>query len=249
MPRSVTYSPIGPVHREVLERKWNMGLPCVFRFRSSRYSVVLLLLVLCAVLFSPSSSANREPQYDLEGTWSDACPCTVPCPCWRTQRASARRCVNLQVFHIEKGHFERFDLSGSTFVLAGVPADEYGTPDLYRVYSDPTLGSADVAALFTTAFGLPLGRGAETVPSIKAEIEASAHSVTIPELLFYEVAPETANGSVQPSPEVGPYLYPWIRDSRQWQTRRVNYNLDGKEVTYSGTNGLKGRFKITSVDE
>jgi hypothetical protein len=215
------------------------------RFQSARSTLrwLVLALILSVSLLPRGSGQVKRPRYHIEGTWSDACPCHISCPCWRTQKAQARRCLNVQVFHIEKGYFEGSELAGATLVMIGMPSDEYGTPDLYRAYSDRSVG-APITPLFETTFGLQLARGTETVSSIKVKIDPSMHSVTIPGLLSYVVAGE----AVRPTAEVEPYLYPWIRDARQWRTRHVRYTLSGDEVMYSGTNALEGRFRISSAE-
>lgn len=211
-------------------------------------SFVIVFLILTSVLFTQGSNGKRRG-YELEGTWSDACPCKVPCPCWGTKRANAARCVNLQVFHVNKGSFNNVDLADSTFILVGVPAEQFGTPDLYRAYFDQSSRNVSVSDLFSQAFGLPLERGAEQVPSIEATIREKSHSVAIAGVLSYAVGAQITSNDVTPSPEVQQYLYPWLRDARQWVTHRVTHRLNGEAIDYAGTNSLQGKFHITSEDK
>ena len=123
--------------------------------RTPRFNVPWLsrvLLPACCMIPLLMQAGNGVPHttYDLEGVWSDACPCKIPCPCWKTQTANVVRCVNPQVFHITKGHFGSHDLSGVTFVLVGLPNRNYGPPDFYRAYGE--LKDIPTADLFTKVF-------------------------------------------------------------------------------------------------
>jgi len=202
-----------------------------------------LTLLLCYALSSTHLNGDSH-RYKLIGKWSDACPCTIPCPCWKKSRANARRCLNVQVFHVDEGYFEDRNLSGLTFVLVGIPSEDYDTPELYRGYASSPLTVDYIESLFATVFHLPLARGAKAVSSVAEQITNEGHSVDVPDLLSYRIGP--GDGVEKPDADVGRYLYPWIRDARQWRVREVRYYSQGGDIIYSGTNALAGTFLIGS---
>lgn len=206
-----------------------------------------ILLPACCMIPLLLQAGNSSPHktYNLEGVWSDACPCRIPCPCWRNQNANVVRCVNPQVFHITKGHFGGHDLSGVTFVLVGLPNRDYGPPDFYRAYG--SMKDIPTADLFATVFQLPLERGTEAISVPQVKLSDSSHFIRIPNLLTYDVGANVYDGPL--SPELDGYLYPWLRDAKQWTVRRVEYGSGAERISYAGTNSLTGRFKIKSGED
>jgi Protein of unknown function (DUF1326) len=220
--------------------------------RTNSVGVRLITASVClASLLLQNASANRRinpasletDSYDLKGVWSDACPCSVPCPCWYRRQANSKRCVNIQLFHIDKGRFRGSDLSGMTFILVGLPSVDYGAPSVYKIYSDRKSNQIPGAELFAQAFGLEPEYGFESVSSLQTTIKPFAHTVVIDSILRYDVR---ANGVTEEplSFDVQEHLYPWVQNGKQWRVRRLEYRMNGKLVTFAGTNSLAGRFEI-----
>src|SRR2546422_1839079 len=81
---------------------------------------------------------NFRSQY-VWGTWSDACPCGIPCPCWEKKQSSAQFCVNFHVFYVRGGSFEGVDLADTLFVLLNLPS----TPGWAPVANALFIGTSD----------------------------------------------------------------------------------------------------------
>src|SRR5882724_8849943 len=97
---------------------------------------VMALCVLQTTSVSPSGllKAGLLSSETVSGVWSDSCPCRVPCPCWKTGKASANKCVNVQVY---QAHSFGLQKENTLFVLVGVPKHPYGAPEDYSLYVDP----------------------------------------------------------------------------------------------------------------
>ena len=93
------------------------------------------------------------------------------------------------------------------------------------------------------AFHLPLARGIQIVPLVEERISSTSHSVDIPDLLSYEIGPGKELIE-EPEVDISGYVYPWIRDLRQWTVRELKYYSQGGEIVYSGSNALAGTFLI-----
>jgi hypothetical protein len=88
--------------------------------------------------------------------------------------------------------------------------------------------------------------GVQFVP-MEVHFDTDGHVVTIPKILRYSVAPQNAKVPEPLSSQVDGFLYPWLREPRQWRTRQLDYesNFNG-HTQYEGTNSLTGKFDITS---
>ncbi len=242
-------------------RLLTLQLPLLSRFsQSSLYGrqVVRALsccfLIVIAITFTWGGDAGRRvlvsDQSYLRGVWSDACPCTVPCPCWRRHRANAKYCLNIQVFHIASGRYEGVDFANSTFVLVAQPEESYGTPFPYLLYSDrPVEEQQDRATgnLFQEIFGLAPQAGIEHA-QVQTLITHRAHVTTIPGILKYDVAPPP-DREEPPSGEIRGYLYSWLSNAKQWIVRDLEYQAADGSSSYRGTNSLSGSFQIAVASE
>ncbi len=213
---------------------------------------------LTAILFAavlPTQASKRNPpghmpqnqqSYEAEGVWSDACPCKIPCPCWRTGQSNVARCINVQMFHVRSGLFQGKDIAGLTFLLVGMPDAEYERPIFDKAYaqSGPGANSFD-AVLLQNLFGVQARSGVQVVSNMKVRLEPSFQRADVHGLLQYDVGSPRGH-VIQLSHEVGDYLYPWLRDAKQWETRKVSFRLDGSTLSYHGTNSIVGEFRVES---
>lgn len=204
-------------------------------------SLCWCLLLLGFFLGWPGKQAREAGSY-LSGTWSDACPCRIPCPCWGQHRSSARLCVNFHTFRIEDGRFHGVSLRGAVFVLLNLPQGPYEEPVAGTLFVSK--GDEDRATVIENALGDVFGLAPDSVSLNSIEYLESGTTVVvkIPGLLSYRVSFPRGK---ELSPEVSKGLYPWLFDARQGVVETVVYAPQKAEtVAYSGTNALWGRFRI-----
>jgi hypothetical protein len=192
-------------------------------------------VVLCALSSQPSTS-------EISGTWSDACPCSIPCSCWRKHQSSAEFCVNFHVFKIRSGTYDGTNLAHSVFVLANLPRAprEAPVPDtLFIGTTDEKKASAIEGAVRRLLFFAPL-RVLRT--PIRYHETKNKQEVSIRGILLYKIDFDVQ----QPlSDEVRENLYPWLSDARQGIVKLVVYSRrDGKTIEYVNTNALWGIFRV-----
>jgi Protein of unknown function (DUF1326) len=181
-----------------------------------------------------------RPDY-VSGLWTDACPCKVPCPCWRTGHSSAPDCVNLHVFYITHDTGLDSNLNEARFILLNIPVSSHNAPAPQALFIDlhtDDRRSTLIKALVSEYFG------DVEVRRVPIDVSQQMHSQTasIPGVLDYQVQfPD----EVSPIPEVADYLYPWLSKPVQGLTFKIEYtSLDGKKVRYSGTNAIKANFRM-----
>lgn len=195
----------------------------------------LVLLLQSGSIESPNLGRGY-----LSGLWSDACPCKIPCPCWRTNHSSAPECINVHVFRITHDEASGLNLSGSEFVLIAAPKSLYAAPTPVRLFIDPSVSDSKLAgikSLITRYFG-PI-----EIVRLPIRFSESDHSqsVEIPGMLTYTVR----SLGEPPAPTVKDYLYPWLVNPMQGVVREVDYNAPGhKAIHYSGTNSLLAEFRM-----
>lgn len=203
------------------------------------------LSVLAALLFLPirsdlSGQAEVDgSSLDLSGTWSDACSCSIPCPCWQTGRANVRHCLNVQVFHP--------DTSGSSngkavFVLIG-SSEGYWAPSRYTLYLDDStdpMFARKVGAVFKKYYGADLATSRGV--AIRMEITPRTQRVDIPGILRYRIE---SHPNIDISDSVSNYLYNWLFEPEQWRTTSLRYRSEtGQVIEYKGTSSLVARFRL-----
>jgi hypothetical protein len=200
---------------------------------------ILLATVLLGLPGAAARRPNVEPTYIL-GKWSDACPCHIPCPCWRTSRASARVCLNVHVFRITRDESSDSNLAGLTFVVLMKPNAAYEDPSPRSLYIDsgvPTQQAAEIESLVERLFG--------RLQSVRAHIRFSEdhdiQRVKISGVLDYKV--RTAGAG--PAEEVRKYMYTWLSKPVQGVALDVRYKEPGHEpIHYSGTNSISAEFRL-----
>lgn len=186
--------------------------------------------------------SNAQPAY-VAGRWSDACPCDVPCPCWRTSRASARVCLNVHVFHIRTDESSASNIARLGFVLLMKPKAAYGAPSPSTLYIDsvvPMQQVVEVENLVRQTFG--------DLQTVRLPIRFSENhliqSVEIPGVLDYKVR----RGREAPTGDVANYLYSWLSKPVQGVALDVRYQEPGREaIHYSGTNSISAEFRLEKV--
>jgi hypothetical protein len=200
----------------------------------------LLVGILSAMLVL-QGAAERNPKKP-SGAWSDACPCKIPCSCWRSERANVARCVNVQVYAPKLADGGEGTKHGPVFVLVGVPATPFLSPSSFSLFIDARMPKSTVDLMsdfFEDNYGIQPGTG-KIVP-IKTALYPDSQTVKIPGALSYQV--RLLSEDVDPN--VKEYLYPWLGEPRQWRTRAVHYTSSaGKVDKFSGTNALSAGFNL-----
>jgi hypothetical protein len=105
----------------------------------------LRLIFSLWTLLLPYMLGNDAPS--IQGYWSDVCPCTVPCPCWKTGHANAKICLNVHIFRITKGEYGGVTISGAKFVLINRSDRAYEAPRPQIVIIDKTVDEPQAVAI------------------------------------------------------------------------------------------------------
>ena len=210
------------------------------RYRLSLCLFLSLLLTLAGVVIY-AQGTGQGTNY-ISGTWSDACPCEIPCPCWQKHEPSVQRCVNFHVFRIQNGSYHDVDLSGSVFVLLNLPTEPWHppAPDTLFVDANDSKKAAAMANAFKILFSFAPPKVLRT--PIEYAISGRKQRVSIPGLLSYAVSFEHEQTL---SPATSQNLYSWLSNARQGSVDSVVYSpTAGEEVKYSNTNALFAEFRI-----
>lgn len=166
-----------------------MALPSIRAKRPVRQLVLLSFALLCAAsspalpfYLGDNAKLQKPSQSDIAGVWSDACPCKIPCLCWRS-KPKVLRCVNVQVFHIDHGFYDGINLAGATFVLVSSADDNLSAPTPKILYVDHEYDSPTAARkliqLFVSVFHLRPEEGVRFT-KISASLDKSRQTVSIP---------------------------------------------------------------------
>jgi hypothetical protein len=215
------------------------------RFAKPGVCGLLALLLTGLPVLKGHGTPNGGPR-DVSGAWSDACPCAIPCPCWRTHKSSVRTCLNIQTFQIGKGRYEGADLSGAAFVLLSLPVLPGEAPIPERLFVSDSATEKEthaIRALIERQLGeVTVSRAPLRITADNDRVEASVAGV-----ISYRVR---AAGQAPPLAGVSNYLYPWLSDVKQWTAEEVTYRSPaGERTRYSNTNSLHGHFRIPVGDD
>lgn len=203
------------------------------------------MLLLCLIVASSGLILAQNSKFNsdyISGTWSDACPCNIPCPCWKRHESSAQMCVNFHVFKIQSGSYEGADLSGSVFVLLNLPKAprQVPVPDALFVATDDGRKAAAIEDGLRHLFGFTAPTVSRT--SIQYFDSGKKQRVSIPGLLSYEVSFERKQ---RLSDDVSDNLYSWLSNAKQGSVKLVVYSpATGEKVKYAHTNAISAEFRI-----
>lgn len=229
-------------------------------------SFVLTGLVLVQFLFLSGSWENDEEKNSQDprgkqatssesadyigGRWSDACPCEIPCPCWKIGQSKIKTCLNIQVYWIESGVLRNEKVGETLFVVVSRPVRDYLAPSPMIIYVGER-ASQEVTNAFSSLLrklhGDPFTLRTERV-QIHYKLQNDEHQITIPGVLDYKIHATHENRALTLSNEVRAHMYSWLSEPRQGITRRVKYEgMDGP-VSFTGTNALFARFHLPFGD-
>lgn len=209
--------------------------------RSARVRALLLSLVGASSGLIFAQDRRFGTTY-ISGTWSDACPCNIPCSCWSRRESSAQTCVNFHVFRIQSGWYDGADLTGSVFVLLNLPKGprQAPVPDTLFVAADDPRKAAAIEDGLKRLFGFTAPTVSRT--SIQYFESGRKQKVSIPGLLSYEVSFEREQ---RLSADVSDNLYNWLSSPKQGSVESVVYSpTAGERVKYANTNAISAEFRI-----
>jgi hypothetical protein len=204
---------------------------------------VRLFLLFLLLTSSSTLLCMQDFQFHvISGTWSDACPCSIPCPCWSKNQSRAELCVNFHVFKITGGGYNGVKLENNIFVLENSPTAPRQRPAAHTLYVGTT-STAESEAI-EQFVKRSLGMSPTRVLRVRINFEERHHTlaVNIPDVLSYKISFERNRPL---SSEVEQNLYPWLSNPRQGITTAVIYTpRAGTFVKYSSTNALSGDFRV-----
>lgn len=114
----------------------------MFRGRFLLTVTIRLLLISSLTL-----GQTNHPTEIVEGSWTDVCPCDIPCTCWKTYKSTTDRCVNFHIFRVDRGAYESADLAGAIFIVMSIPSTPYESPDPAILYVDKSLSPKKIMAI------------------------------------------------------------------------------------------------------
>jgi hypothetical protein len=197
------------------------------------------------LLVSSTITSGTSKLSIIVGTWSDACPCEIPCQCWSTLQSSTEFCVNFHVFKIQNGTYDDVNLAQSIFVLENIPR----APRLAPKTNTLIIGTTDqrkasaIEHLVRQVFSFKPRNIVLT--NITMYDREKYQEVSIPGRLHYRIS-FTENRPL--ADQVSEHLYPWLSEVKQGTVKNVIYSPpDGQRVEYSGTNALSGVFRVRAA--
>lgn len=164
-------------------------LPCrcfVFRLSPRRKVTALLLITLFLASDQAGWPAFVSRDDHIIGLWSDACPCQIPCPCWKSGKANASLCVNVQLYAISQAVLNGVATRDLQFVLVAMPTGPHGISIPRRAYVDSGVPGEKVRTM-TKLIEMMYGVSVQVIRR-KVHISTSSekHEVTIPGVLTYK---------------------------------------------------------------
>ena len=183
----------------------------------------------------PSEGRSEVLLATVAGTWADACPCSIPCPCWKTHKANVDACVNIHALSLRTARFRDFVLPHTTFVLVFLPSQPWAAPSPVTLYVSQSANAGIARAtedVVTLLYGARLP--ATPVP-LFTSLSTKRWAIKIPGILDYDVRMVPGERA---HPDVQAYLYSWLSDPIQGVAHRVRYTSASVNREYHGTNGL-----------
>jgi hypothetical protein len=202
------------------------------------YGIALMGVLSFAAVGLPYStqlSSNDRSTRDLiRGSWSDACPCLITCPCWSSTNASVRLCANVQVFSITQATIDGHSLKDKHFAVIGLPGGPFDLPHISTVLVEDQADERVVGDIIQVLFGSYEVK--MQVVKISSDLSKSRQRIKIPGLLEYEV--EALSPEATPEDQVRTNLYRWLSNPRQGRVKKVVLRLENGDITYTGTNAI-----------
>jgi hypothetical protein len=203
-------------------------------------------IFLCGLLAACASSAPPAADtWAIQGTWTDACCCKVPCPCLFGTPATEGFCEGASLFDVEHGHKGDVSLDGVHAVVA------YRVGGWTRVYVSDEASADQVAAFesllpsllpFTTKGAAPVVTTA-AIDATRTEttVHYSADATTVDLALV-----ESASGEpirLEGLPAKGT-PFPQSHGHTQYKSVVLAHRSDAGTFEHTGRNGYVSHLDL-----
>lgn len=204
--------------------------------RRRDFNSVLGAVAVAPAILGGARDAKAAAEWSLEANIAECCSCEIPCPC-NFGRPTELRCDGNRLIEIYAGQVDGADLAGIRFVST------FEMGQWTRIYVDDRLDSAQMDAfnaIMPLAFGgfLRLSRSVERVPFTIVRLDdliafsTPASEVEMKPLAGLDGGRITVSGL--PSNVFHDYV--------QYESVKHTHKGQGREWSYSGTNGFTSRM-------
>ena len=192
--------------------------------------------------------------WQLNGTYFEACNCDLACPCVFLSPPTAGDCKALVGWHIEKGSLWELNLDGLNVAIyvhspgnmvqgnwkAALYLDERATPaqkdGLTQIFSGQAGGHPKIlASLISQVLGV------KSVP-IEYHSEGKKRRLRIPEIAEAEIEALPGQGGAEVTISNHPLCIAPGQSAVVSKSKRASYRDHGLELEVSGKNGLYSPF-------
>lgn len=202
-------------------------------------NVLSAVAIAPAILGSARDSAAASA-WSLTANVAECCSCEIPCPC-NFGRPTKLRCDGNRLIEVTQGQVDGADLAGIRFVVT------FEMGQWTRIYVDERLDEKQMEAfdaIMPLAFGgfLRLARSVETAPisvvrsSDLLAFSTPASEVEMKPLVGFDGGPISISGL--PSNVFHDYV--------QYESVKHTHKGQGRDWSYSGTNGFVSRMIASS---
>jgi hypothetical protein len=193
-------------------------------------------------------------QWQVRGTYFEACNCQIPCPCNFTNAPTEGECKVVVAWHVDQGRYGTVDLAGLNAALfACAPGHMMETKWQVALYTDERASQEQAVALGTifsgqagghlAALGPLIGEvlGVKAVP-IEYQAEGTKRSMRIGTIAEAEI--EAMTGQGERLVEVHNVPFTVVPDVPMVVSKssRYRYNDYGHSVDISDRNGYYSPF-------
>ena len=200
------------------------------------FNNVLGAVAIAPAILGNARDAEAAANWSLAANVAECCSCEIPCPC-NFGRPTELRCDGNRLIEIYEGRVGDEDLAGIRFVVS------FEMGKWTRIYVDESLGAAQSKAfdaILPLAFGgfLRLSRSVERVPltvdrtNDLIRFSTPASEVQMKPLVGLDGGRITISGL--PSNVFHDYV--------QYESVKHTHKGEGREWSYSGTNGFTSRM-------
>jgi len=197
---------------------------------------------------SPLNNTGQDATWEVQGRYTDACRCHVPCPCHFGMGPDYESCDATSVYLIEKGRYEDIRLDGLlAIVVLGeterIYLDETADQNQQRSLEEITRGLA--GSLLRTGYPLSDDLEVKVLP-ISATLTDEQATVIVPGVLDIQsdslIGGDGESRIEMSNLDLGPK---WMESVWAGQSSVYTYN-DGEIWDHSGRNSYFGRFRASS---
>lgn len=215
---------------------------------------LLLVVPLSACTSSPvtpvnpvRASADTPVDWNVRGTWTDACCCKVACPCLFGTSPTEGYCEGASLIHIESGRHGDVSLDGLSAVVtyrvkdwtevvvgSAASADQVAAFEALLPHLLPYVTKGAPPVFRTGALRIEVGDGTLLFASDATEVELELVESASGEPIRLENLP--AKGTP----------FPISHGHTQYRSRRLAHSSDRGSYEWSERNGFRSRFDLSN---